>query len=62
MFKLLQKAKAQNNLKQIERIIQHYDSKLYYMSVTQCNCVDLLNTLYIKQFYYNARMQLLKQL
>ena len=62
MFKLLQKAKLKKQLQQIERKLLHYNSKIYYMSVTQCNCVDIINTLYLKQFYMLARTNILKQL
>ena len=62
MFKLLQKIKLQKELQQVERKILYYNSRIYYMSVTNCNCVDIINTLYLKQFYMLARTNILKQL
>ena len=62
MLKIIQNYKLKKQLQQIERKILHYNSKIYYMSVTNCNCVEIINTLYLKQFYMLARTNILKQL
>ena len=62
MLKIIQRYKLKKQLQQVERKILHYNSKIYYMSVTNCNCVDIINTLYLKQFYIKARINILKQL
>lgn len=62
MLQVFKKQKLKKQLQQIERKLLHYNSKIYYMSVTNCNCVDIINTLYLKQFYMLARTNILKQL